>query len=105
MADGAIRPIGMRSHPYVEAATQVRDRLNEGTTTKTSGDAVADVIDVLPRSDEATLSVAGELLAVEVDGPAVRWDRIAGLRERISAGTYRVDALELAGAMMEGMMR
>jgi flagellar biosynthesis anti-sigma factor FlgM len=105
MAHGTIRPVGVRSQPYVDATTQVRDRLSEGTATRQIEDAVANVIDVVSRGDDATLSAAAEILAVEVDGPAVRWDRISALREKIASGTYRVDSLDLAEKMMEGMTR
>jgi len=42
---------------------------------------------------------------VELDGSEVRWQKIAGLRKRIAAGTYRVPAEAIAEKMMDAMRR
>lgn len=72
--------------------------------TKRVRDAVAEAIEPAPE-DVAKVSAVAEALAVELDGPAVRWDRISELRARIAAGTYRVPSMEIAEKMVEGMTR
>jgi anti-sigma28 factor (negative regulator of flagellin synthesis) len=90
-----IEPVAMRSRYDLVETKQGR------------WDRVADAVSpaAAEMEDEAHVSAPVGLLAVEVDGSAVRWEKIARLREQIAAGTYHVPSLEVAGRMMDAMMR
>jgi flagellar biosynthesis anti-sigma factor FlgM len=93
----AMPPIWNEPHSYSNDTTPER---------LVSGDAVVEAVEpvTVGAGDDAQLSAAGELLSVEMDGSAVRWEKIARLREQIAAGTYRVSSQEIAGKMIDAMM-
>jgi flagellar biosynthesis anti-sigma factor FlgM len=75
---------------------------NASNDTRHPGDMVAAAIQPVEtaRLDDVNLGLASALVAAAMQGPEVRWDKVATLRERIAAGTYRVSAAEIAERMM-----
>lgn len=57
---------------------------------------------VLPRVDQATLSVAGGLVAQA--GSDVRLDKVQALQQTIAAGTYRVSASDVASKIVDSLL-
>lgn len=54
--------------------------------------------------ETAQAELAGRLMQHAVKASEVRLELVARLRERIQAGTYRIDASEVAGSMMRSML-
>lgn len=52
---------------------------------------------------EATTELADRLCCSADKVDDVRWELVARLRREIAAGTYRIDATEVAGSMMRAL--
>ena len=55
--------------------------------------------------DETQVSLAGMLISQASTGSDVRFEKVAALRRRIEAGTYDVDAEDVAEKLMDRMRK
>jgi flagellar biosynthesis anti-sigma factor FlgM len=55
--------------------------------------------------DSGQVSVAGMLISQASGGSDVRFEKVAALRRRIAAGTYSVDAEDVAEKLMDAMRK
>ena len=56
-------------------------------------------------SDQTTLSSFSGLMAQALTGSDVRGDKVAGLQQQIAAGTYNVSASDVAGKLIDVLLR
>lgn len=102
----AMQPGWMGAQPYAHGVKRVEDAVS---LPQNAGDEVTEAIDMASAethpTDETRFSAAGEMLAVELDGESVRWEKIAALRAWIAAGKYRIPSEAIAEKMMNAMRR
>jgi negative regulator of flagellin synthesis FlgM len=56
-------------------------------------------------SDSAKVSLAGTMLSEATTGSDVRFDKVAALRESIDGGTYNVSASDVAGKIVDSLIK
>lgn len=57
------------------------------------------------RSDQASFSTAGGLIAQSAGASDVRMDKVAALQAAIASNTYNIPAAQVAGKMIDSMLR
>ena len=73
----------------------MRPGLGNGSSRRSAAEAIAE--------DPAKLRLAGRLISLAATGNAVRFEKIAELRQAIEAGTYKVSSADLAERLMNRM--
>lgn len=56
-------------------------------------------------SDSANVSLAGAMLSQASTGSDVRFDKVAALQQSIAAGTYGVTSANVAGKLIESLLK
>jgi anti-sigma28 factor (negative regulator of flagellin synthesis) len=95
-------PIGYEDHrDDRRQSSAARPFAPSAEITAMSRNAAAEAI----AEDPAKLRLAGKLISWAIAGNAVRFEKVAALRQAIEAGTYRVSSADLAEKLMENMTR
>jgi flagellar biosynthesis anti-sigma factor FlgM len=65
----------------------------------------ADTQSARETGDTANLSQTSELVAQAINQPQIRTEKVEAIKAQIEAGTYKVDAAEVADALINAAMK
>ena len=89
--------------PVSGAATQATNHVADAARTNRQ-DAIA-AHATASHADHTDLSSAGAVVAQALQGSDVRADKVAALKEAIDSGNYQVSSSDVAGKMIDSLLR
>ena len=89
--------------PVSGAATQATTHVTDAAKTNRHNASANDVL--TSHADHTDLSSAGAVVAQALQGSDVRADKVAALKEAIDSGNYQVSSSDVAGKMIDSLLR
>lgn len=89
--------------PVSGAATPATTHVNDAAKTNRQDTSAAHA--PASHADHTDLSSAGAVVAQALQGSDVRADKVAALKQAIDSGSYHVSSSDVAGKMIDSLLR